>query len=112
LFEEGRYFTMRPACPHCGMQWDKDEAAFLGSTALNYGVSVFGFILPAIVVGYFHGVSVSWLIGIAAAGALILPALLYRAAKSAWFMCYYGIMPTHLPANWPARAAADLPPDE
>lgn len=112
LFEPGRYFAVRPVCPRCGMARNKDEAAFLGSATLNYGVTTFGAVIPSVVVAYFNGVPAAGIIAIAGAGATLLPLALYRPSKSWWFMVYYLTFPKHLPANWETRPSQELPPDE
>jgi len=112
LFEKNHYFRTERACAHCGMRWDKDEAAFLGSVTLNYSVTVFGLTLPWIVSASFAGLSTNWVIGVACAIALFVPFLLYRPSKSWWLMTYYLILPRHLPANWVETSSGDLPPDE
>lgn len=112
LFEPGKYFAVRPVCTQCGMERTKDEAAFLGSTTINYGVSVFGLVLPGVVIAYFQGLPVAGITVMAGVGAVVIPLLLYRPSKSWWFMAYYLSFPLHLPANWPERADGELPPDE
>lgn len=112
LFEDGSWFTQRKACPECGMRWDKDEAAFLGSVTLNYGVTVFGLLLPWLWFSRQAELSTSTIIAVAALIGLLVPLLLYRPSKSGWFTCYYLVLPDHLPANWPERPAEDAPPDE
>jgi uncharacterized protein (DUF983 family) len=112
LFKNGRTFTIENSCAHCGMRWDKDEAAFLGSVTLNYGVTVFGLALPWIVSALVAGLPTQWVVGVASAIALIVPFLLYRSSKSWWLMIYYLVLPRHLPANWVETADDGLPPDE
>jgi uncharacterized protein (DUF983 family) len=33
------WFRMAPTCPSCGLRLEREEGAFLGSLALNYGMS-------------------------------------------------------------------------
>lgn len=112
IFAKGDYFSPARACPSCGMRWDKDEAAFLGSVTLNYGVTVFGLVIPWIVIALMKDVSAAKTAAVAILAALVVPVLLYRPSKSWWFMCYYLFLPDHLPANWRERAEGELPPDE
>ena len=111
LYPKGIFFRMNRACSSCGMRWDKDEAAFLGSTAINYGVTAFGFILPWIIISSAIDAPTLAITGVAIVLAVAVPILLYRAAKSWWLMCYYLALPAHLPANWDGTAN-DRPPDE
>ncbi|HRE81635.1 MAG TPA: DUF983 domain-containing protein [Opitutaceae bacterium] len=112
LFADQSYFAMAPACSHCQMRWDKDEGAFLGSVTLNYGVTVFGIVLPWIVIAVSQELSVSTIVAVAMVLAIGVPLLLYRWSKGAWFACYYLILPHHLPANWSQKPELDRPPDE
>ena len=34
-----RWFTLPERCPRCGLLFEREEGAFLGSLALNYGVT-------------------------------------------------------------------------
>jgi uncharacterized protein (DUF983 family) len=34
-----RWFTLTERCPRCGLRFEREEGAFLGSLALNYGVT-------------------------------------------------------------------------
>ena len=34
-----RWFTLPERCPQCGLKFEREEGAFLGSLALNYGVT-------------------------------------------------------------------------
>src|SRR3954462_6046656 len=65
LFKKGSYFETERACASCGMRWDKDEAAFLGSVTLNYGVTVFGLALPWVVIALVAGLSTPMVVGVA-----------------------------------------------
>lgn len=98
LFPPGS-LRVRPACPTCGATFDRGEGFFLGPWTLNYGVTVFGWVLPAIVLGI-NGV-LSWgvALGIAGFGCLVLPILLYRPSWSWWLMICFLVSPEKLPAN-------------
>ncbi|HVE93058.1 MAG TPA: DUF983 domain-containing protein [Actinomycetota bacterium] len=45
-----RWFTMLPSCPRCGLVLQRGEGAFLGSLAINYGVT--GVIFLAVLAGW------------------------------------------------------------
>jgi len=90
---------IRRRCPVCGTGFDRGEGFFLGPWVLNYGVSVFGFVLPAIILAVSEVVPWSVAIVLAAAGCLVLPALLYRSTWSWWLMLYFYFLPEALPAN-------------
>lgn len=94
-----RSFRVRRRCPQCGTGFDRGEGFFLGPWVLNYGVCVFGFVLPAIVLGARGAIAWSVATVLAAFGCLALPALLYRSTWSWWLMLYFFFLPQNLPAN-------------
>jgi len=81
-----RWFTLPERCPRCGLRFEREEGAFLGSLAINFGVTSLAFI----------SVLVTWiaitlpdppvvLITVASvATALILPLAIYPFAKTTW----------------------------
>jgi hypothetical protein len=99
LFEKGFAFELNKKCPACGLQFERDEGFFLGSMSLNYGITIFVFLVP--VLGLYLGGVLSGLIAavLAGAGAIIFPILFYRSSRSWWLMSYYFFLPQHLPAN-------------
>ncbi len=107
LFEEGTWFRAKRRCDACGLPIERDEGAFLGAVALNYGVTVVLFLVPVLLLhlaGVIPGVAAAWVAGI---GAIVVPILLYRSARSWWLMNYYVLFPHHLPVN-----QRELRPDE
>ena len=107
LFKEGTLFQVNAACPRCGLTIERDEGFFLGSLSLNYGVTVVCFLVPVFLLAYKGAISSTAAMILAAAGALLLPALLYRSSRSWWLMNYYLVMPQHLPANQAPSAGDD-----
>ena len=81
-----RWFTLPEACPRCGLRFEREEGAFLGSLAINFGVTSLAFI----------AVLVTWialtlpdppvvLITVSSvAVALVLPLVIYPFAKTTW----------------------------
>lgn len=99
LFAPTRLFALKPACPTCGLKFERDEGGFLGAMSLNYGVTLVFFLLPVLLLylaGLLSGFAASLL---AAIGAVGFPALFYRSSRSWWLMNYYLVLPHHLPAN-------------
>ena len=98
LFPRGS-FRVHRRCPDCGTGFDRGEGFFLGPWVLNYTVSVFVFVLPAIVAGA-RGV-IPWTLAfvLAAIGCTLLPVALYRSTWSWWLMLYFWFLPESLPAN-------------
>ena len=99
LFKKGTLFQLNKQCPDCGLLFERDEGFFLGSMSLNYGVTIFVFLVPVLLlylVGVLSGVTAAVLAGV---GAIGFPILFYRASRSWWLMSYYFFLPHHLPAN-------------
>jgi|SRR4029453_8650539 uncharacterized protein (DUF983 family) len=81
-----RWFTLPERCPRCGLRFEREEGAFLGSLAINFGVTSLAFI----------AVLVTWialtlpdppvvLITVASVSiALALPLVIYPFAKTTW----------------------------
>lgn len=101
LFKPGTFFQVNKECPLCGFKIERgnDEGFFLGSMSLNYGVTLVCFLLPVMLLAYFHVIGTTTAIVLAGIGALLFPALFYRSSRSWWLMNYYVFLPHHLPAN-------------
>ena len=77
---------MAPACPRCGLDLERGEGAWLGSMAINLGVTevAFGVLLVGGMVLTWPDVPWLWLtIGAIALNA-VLPLVLYPFAKTTW----------------------------
>jgi uncharacterized protein (DUF983 family) len=107
LFEERRVFKVNPTCPSCGLKIEKGDGAFLGPFVVNYGVTVFVFIVPFIALYGRHVLSGPTTLAICLAAAFLLPILLYRLSWSWWLMIYYLCLPDNLPANLAGRQEDD-----
>ena len=81
------------------MDLDRGEGFFLGPWCLNYGIVVFGVVLPVIILANVGVIPWSVAFVIAAVGCLGIPALLYRSSWSWWLMLYFFFLPQRLPAN-------------
>jgi uncharacterized protein (DUF983 family) len=101
LFKAGKPFEVNKTCPACGFRIERnnDEGFFLGSLSLNYGVTLVGFLLPVLLLAYYHVIGVTTATVLAIVGAIGVPILLYRPSRSWWLMNYYFFLPQHLPAN-------------
>ncbi|WP_438481363.1 DUF983 domain-containing protein [Oleiharenicola lentus] len=99
LFKEGTWFELADQCSACGLRIEKDEGFFLGAMAINYGVTVIGFLSPVAILWYYGVLGPKLAIGLALGAAVFLPLLLYRSTRSWQLMLYYSFLPQHLPAN-------------
>lgn len=102
LFRTDKLFVLNRECPNCGLKLEREEGFFLGAMALNYGATCFGFLLPTALLWYAGRLSDAVAIGLALAGALLVPVALYRSARSWQLMLFYFFLPEYLPANRPS----------
>lgn len=107
LFQEGRFFKVNGACPVCGLRIESGDGAFLGPLVVNYGVTVFGIIIPIIVLYAAGRLGANLTLAIALITGLIVPLLLYRISWGWWLMLYYFFLPDNLPANLEGREKDD-----
>ncbi|HEX6261694.1 MAG TPA: DUF983 domain-containing protein [Actinomycetota bacterium] len=81
-----RWFTMVEACPRCGLRFEREEGAFLGSLSLNYGVT--GLTLIALLAIWIVVSYPDLNARVATIGSLvvlaIVPALFYPFSKTLW----------------------------
>jgi uncharacterized protein (DUF983 family) len=109
LFKPGSMLELADKCstPGCGLKIEKDEGFFLGAMALNYGVTLVGFLTPVTILWYLGVLSARAAVVAALAGAVLLPLVLYRSSRSWQLMLYYTFLPQHLPANRRALGALE-----
>ena len=107
LFRPDRLFEVNPACPRCGLKFERDEGFFLGSMSLNYGVTLVGFLAPVLLLAYYHVIGLTLAIVLAGVGSIGFPLLFYRSSRSWWLMNYYFFFPQQLPANQRAAMEGD-----
>jgi uncharacterized protein (DUF983 family) len=98
LFPRGSLRVNRK-CSNCGLDLDRGEGFFLGPWCLNYGIVVFGVVLPVIVLANLGIIPWGVALGVSAVGCFGIPALLYRSSWSWWLMIYFFFLPQRLPAN-------------
>ena len=81
-----RWFTVPERCPRCGLRFEREEGAFLGSLALNYGLTGVLFITMLIVwmAVTLPDVPVVPLTIASIALAVVFPLLFYPFAKLLW----------------------------
>ncbi|MDB6167105.1 MAG: hypothetical protein JWQ83_2245 [Lacunisphaera sp.] len=99
LFKPGKLFELNPACPDCGLKFEKDEGFYLGALSLNYGITLVVGLVPVALLWYYKVLSGRWASGLALGGAVVIPILLYRPSRSWQLMLYYFFFPQHLLAN-------------
>jgi uncharacterized protein (DUF983 family) len=81
-----RWFNFPKMCPRCGLPFEREEGAFLGSLTINYGVTGVAFF--ALLVGWMivTGGQVRWvpLILASVTVVVVVPLLFYPFAKTLW----------------------------
>jgi uncharacterized protein (DUF983 family) len=107
LFERGRPFKVNGACPSCGLRIETGDGAFLGPFVINYGVTVFGVIIPVVALYAAGKLGADATLAIALIVGLVVPLLLYRLSWAWWTMLYYFFLPDNLPANLDGRTEDD-----
>jgi uncharacterized protein (DUF983 family) len=107
IFQEGRLFKVNVTCPTCGLKIENGDGAFLGPFAINYGVTVFGIIIPVMALYAAGKLGAGAALAIAVVVGLAVPLLLYRLSWGWWLMLYYFFLPDNLPANLDGRPQDD-----
>lgn len=83
------------------MTLERGDGYYLGPLCINYGIVVFGYVAPILVLGAIEVITMKMALFIALSGALFLPLFLYRLCWSLWLMTYYFFLPDELHANHP-----------
>jgi uncharacterized protein (DUF983 family) len=98
LFPPGS-LRIRAECPVCEMTFDPGGGFWLGPLVINYTLTVVVFVSPLLLLGVRDVLPLSVAVGLAIAGGLLIPVLLYRRSWSWWLMIYFFLSPEKLPAN-------------
>jgi hypothetical protein len=83
------------------MTLERGDGYFLGPLCINYGIVVFGFVAPILLIGIAGWIPIKLAIVVALLGALGLPIALYRLCWGLWLLAYYVCLPDELHANRP-----------
>lgn len=81
-----RWLQLTPECPRCGLVFEREEGAFLGSLAINYGVTALAVIayLVVVLVVTLPDPPVFALTAGAVGIAIVVPLFVYPFAKTTW----------------------------
>jgi uncharacterized protein (DUF983 family) len=81
-----RWFTLPQRCPRCGLRFEREEGAFLGSLAINFGVTALAF-MAELVIWIALTLPDPPVLAITVTSVLIalfLPLVIYPFAKTTW----------------------------
>jgi len=89
-----RYFTMVPACPRCGLHFEREPGYWTGALAINIGVILGIFIVAFAVILAFTvpDVPVGPTLAILVPVMVIGPILFYPLSKTLWMAVDYGLL--------------------
>jgi uncharacterized protein (DUF983 family) len=98
---------MRPRCPVCGLQFERETGYFIGAIYINYGLTV-----GLAVAGYFLleawlAPSTAWQVVIWGAFAVLFPLWSFRYSKAIWLALDHFVDPTE--GGRPGPGPADAP---
>lgn len=81
-----RWLKIRERCPRCGLIFEREEASFLGSLTLNFGVTVAAWIALLVTWLAMTLPDVRWqpLLVTSMAVVILLPIILYPFTKTTW----------------------------
>jgi uncharacterized protein (DUF983 family) len=101
LFVPGSFFKVNRECSACGFVIERanDEGFYLGSASLNFGMTIVLYLVPVMLLAFYHVIGATLAMVLAGVGAIGFPVLFYRSSRSWWLMNYYLLFPHHLPAN-------------
>jgi len=85
---------MTDPCPRCGLPFEREEASFLGSLALNYGMTgvVFVLVLIAGVALTLPDIPLVPLMAVSIGVVMVCPLIFWPFAKTLWAAFDYLLM--------------------
>lgn len=102
---------MNARCESCGFDWEGEgsEGHYLRSTSLNFGVTLVCYLFPVLMFVWAGWISALTGEVLAFAGAILVPLLIFRSARSWALMNYYVFVSQELPANFPTKTGESEP---
>jgi uncharacterized protein (DUF983 family) len=88
------WFRMHEACPHCRLHYERAPGYFLGSTYINYGVTVIAVMVVYFALHFGVGWSNTSLAAPLAGFCMLFPLYFFRYARSLWLAIDYYVDPT------------------
>jgi uncharacterized protein (DUF983 family) len=100
-------FKVNPSCTNCGLRIETGDGAFLGPFVINYAITVFGLVVPVLVLYAAGKVGPVAALSLSLAAALLAPLALYRLSWGLWLALYYFFLPQDAPGNLGGRKPDD-----
>lgn len=92
------YFKTHRECQVCDLELHQD-GFYLSALVINYGLVVFGYIIPLLLLSYAVHLPREVLFGAMFLGSIGFPFLIYRWSWTLWLGTYYLFIPHELPRN-------------
>ena len=86
-------FRMRPECPTCGLEFEREPGYFLGAIYINYAATVICMLAGFFALDYFVNLSLTYQIIVWSGFGVVFPMLFYRYSKSLWLCLDYLFSP-------------------
>lgn len=93
------WFTLNKICAGCGLNLEKSDGFYSGTTSIGYVATILLVLIPVIVLVVNKSITVGVGIALSIAGCGILITLLYPLMLGWMVMAYYLTAPDQLPAN-------------
>lgn len=92
-------FRLRPRCRACALPFERGEGFFLGSMAINYGVTCIFWLFPVALLWAFGILPRNAALVLGLGGAILFPVAFYRTSRLLWLTAYFFFLPQELPRN-------------
>lgn len=79
-----RWFSMNPACRHCGTRFEREAGFYLGSIYVNYGLTALLVAVVYPILVFRQSLDEQSVLLCAAAFVLLFPLLFFRHARAIW----------------------------
>ena len=87
------WFTLRAACPLCGLKFEREPGYFVGAIYLNYAATVLVALPGYFILDYLVGLSLGRQLLLWGAFCVLFPLWFFRYSKSLWLALDYFIDP-------------------
>lgn len=82
-------FKMYPQCPHCRLDFEREQGFYVGAMYFNYGVTVVIALPGYLVLDYFIGMTIVHQLILWISFAILFPLFFFRTSRSLWLVLHY-----------------------